>query len=499
MPHIPEMPKKDVSEKTKLKALLAQARIRGIKLPENILKDERVEFLNRPFKHQENGYFPPSEGKPYNPCDESKAFISSTARYAFLAGGRGSGKTTAATQKALFKIEKGLPGIISNPDFENLKISTWPEFKKWCPIDRVIPSQRHRLRPGWTPHQPFQLDFDNGAWVLFKGIKDPDSARGPNVNWHWHDEPARGPADGEDWKIASAAVRIGECPQSWATGTPGGKQHYTYTFFIERQFPQEALDEFEKTSNGRELVEVHTISIFDNKENLDPSYYASMLANYSSGWLRQQELYGLFVEQGQSILGDTSWFAGHYVPSAPELMNKRVRFYDLAATEAKIVRGKKANDPDSTIGTLMSWNRTDFYIEDQVGGTLVWGDILKLIYETALIDGPLTRIVVEQEPGSGGINQIAAITEYISGLLPNYSAVIGWRPIGDKITRAGVWFDDAKNGHVWVVNGSWNKLLMDQVSSFPLGTHDDRIDSVSGARLNLAPIKKWRNISFLKV
>lgn len=490
---------RDDPGKRKLKALIAEARARGLPLPEDILQDERVQFINRPFRHSSNGYFPSNEGTEYKPGEETAKFIASDARYSLLSGGRGSGKSAAASQKGLFKVEQGLPGIISNPDFENLKISTWPEFVKWCPKDRVLINQRHRLEPGWQPHQPFQLDFDNGAWILFKGIKDPDSARGPNVNWHWHDEPARGPNDGADWKIASASVRIGENPQSWATGTPGGKSHYTYEFFVEQNIPEEALEEFKKTSPDRKLIDVFFVSIFDNKDNLDPSYYASMLANYPVGWLREQELNGLFVEQGASVLGDSSWFNGHYLLSAPDLIYKRVRFWDMAATEAKIVRGKKKNDPDSTMGTLMSWDKNEFYIEHQIGGLLAWKAIKELIRDTAIEDGPLVKIVVEQEGASGGINQIAALSEWLSEQLPNYPKIVGWKPIGDKVQRANIWFADAASGHIYLVNGAWNKEFTKQLDSFPIGRHDDRIDSVSGARLNLAPAKSWRKTKFLHI
>jgi len=63
--------------------------------------------------------------------------------------------------------------------------------------------------------------------------------------------------------------------------------------------------------------------------------------------------------------------------------------------------------------------------------------------------------------------------------------------------RANYWFAEAKLGFIYLIEGAWNKPFLDQLSSFPIGRHDDRIDSVSGARLNIAPIKQWRNIGFL--
>jgi len=45
--------------------------------------------------------------------------------------------------------------------------------------------------------------------------------------------------------------------------------------------------------------------------------------------------------------------------------------------------------------------------------------------------------------------------------------------------------------------GSWNNAFLDQLGSFGVARHDDRIDSVSGARHVLAPIRLWRNVPFL--
>ena len=54
-----------------------------------------------------------------------------------------------------------------------------------------------------------------------------------------------------------------------------------------------------------------------NKDNLDPGYYASMLAAYPSGWLRKQEIMGLFVDES-GTLGDSSWFKDKIIAEVPE-------------------------------------------------------------------------------------------------------------------------------------------------------------------------------------
>ena len=71
-------------------------------------------------------YFPSLEGNIYRPGRGQRHFNNSNAWARGLFGGRGSGKTTAGAQEAVRKISQGQPGIVANPDFENLKTSTWP-------------------------------------------------------------------------------------------------------------------------------------------------------------------------------------------------------------------------------------------------------------------------------------------------------------------------------------------------------------------------------------
>ena len=65
--------------------------------------------------------------------------------------------------------------------------------------------------------------------------------------------------------------------------------------------------------------------------------------------------------------------------------------------------------------------------------------------------------------------------------------------------RANVWFAEAALGEVYLVQGNWNEGFLDQLASFPAGRHDDKIDSVSGARACVAPFKKWTRQGFLHV
>lgn len=492
-------------EHRKLATIIAELQSRGIDV------SDRIERLIQSWPIASNGYLANNQGKLYSPTPAQEAFISSNARFVGFMGGRGSGKSASGAQKALFKIRKGEHGAVLNPDFENFKTSTWPEFKSWIPWNMVIPKQQFRSEPGWEPLQPFSITFLTGAKVICKGVKEPDSARGPNINWLWYDEGSRDDS-GLSWKIAIASVRVGKEPQAWITATPNpdfGTDHWAYKFFVEQDIPEEAIKAFEEAEGelSRELVEFYQGSIEDNKQNLDPGFYASMVAAYSDDpFLKKIELDGLFVNRG-AVLGDRSWFDGKIISKIPDDVHieKRVRYWDLAATEKKMIKKRKL-DPDETTGTLLDWDGgKTFYIEDQVAGTGAWDWILDLILNTALRDGPIIEIRIEQEPGSGGKNQIAAIKKHLEdkikeklGYMPSYT-IKEHVPEGDKIVRANIWFAEAKQGQFWMLKGDWNTRFLTQLDGFPGGRFDDRIDGTSGARLCVAPIVLWSNIEFMVI
>jgi len=483
-------------ERKRFAALLEEVRSRGLQLPDELFTDKEVKW-----NVDDKGYFVAIDGRIYTPTEEQGRFVTSQSRFSGFFGSRGAGKSSAGTQKALKKIQQGMNGAVLNPDFENFKISTWPEFRSWIPWENVVPAHQYRKDPEWQPHQPFVLTFVNGVNVICKGLKDPDSARGPNINWLWYDEAGRD-VTGESWRIAVASVRVGYMPQAWITTTPNVKAPWVRKFFINKEVPEDAIEAFKDEGLDRELIETFFGSIYDNKNNLDPGYFASMLAAYPSGWLRQQEIFGQFVDEG-GVLGDRSWFNGKIMTEVPFDVYRRIRYYDLAATEKKL-SGAKKNDPDETVGTLMSMSvdkpRPKFCIEHQVHGFWKWDDIKSVVVDIAREDGFAVKIFVEQEPGSGGKNQIAELDSHVRREIPGHPGVEGYRPDTDRVIAANFWFADAAEGRMYMLQGEWNKEFLDQLDIFPGSTshvHDDRITSVSGARINLAPPKKWRSVQFL--
>lgn len=517
MPFAQNYAKKPLSPEEKRRAILliAEMKSRGIPIPDGLeVPDDSTVGLD--WNLDGNGYFVKNDGKKFSPRQVLIDFINDESRFILLKSGRGGGKTTGGAQKALKKIREGKSGAVMNPDFENFRTSTWPELREWIPWKMVVPKHRYRASQSWEPIRPFTIVFLNGARIYCKGLKDPESARGANLNWFWYDEGRRDPT-GLGWKNAIAFLRVGEMPQAWCTTTMASLDHWTNTFFLGKDLPNEVLKLIEELkSNGIEqnLFSVYKTSPREN-DAIDPMFLASLLSTYPSGYLRQREIDGEPADEGGS-LGTREWFEKKDLPEIPDWAVKFTRFWDLAATEVKILKGKKLNDPDETIGTLLGTDKEKdltkkrFVISDQCGGHLAWKQLKEFILDTTRRDVEKLKMVTvcfEQEPASGGKNQVAELKDFLETELQKRWGIglnqvkiesLEAKKLGDRVLAANTWFSEANNGQFYYVKGIWNEKFFGQLDTFDGIKHDDRITSVTGARHNIAPIqKKFKRIGFL--
>lgn len=165
------------------------------------------------------------------------------------------------------------------------------------------------------------------------------------------------------------------------------------------------------------------------------------------------------------------WFS-KFVDAIPNEVESRVRYWDKAAT---------AGDGDYTVGVRMSVVGGVYYIEDVVRGRWSSGERDKVILQCAQTDPPGTRIYIEQEPGSSGVDSVQAIIRMLSG----YS-VFADRVTGSKTSRAEPLAAQVEAGNVVLVKALWNSAFLDEFLVFPNGQHDDQVDAVSGSFSKLA-------------
>lgn len=167
------------------------------------------------------------------------------------------------------------------------------------------------------------------------------------------------------------------------------------------------------------------------------------------------------------------WF--NVTGNFPDGMRK-VRYWDLAATVAK-----RGTDPDWTVGALVGIHEGRYFVLDirRMRGTPY--EVEKIISQTAAMDGVSIPVVMEQEPGSAGVN---VIDHYSRRVLPGYN-FRGLKSAASKKDRAAVFSAACEAGNVFLARDSWNASLIDECEVFPYGAHDDQVDAVSGAIMSL--------------
>lgn len=163
-----------------------------------------------------------------------------------------------------------------------------------------------------------------------------------------------------------------------------------------------------------------------------------------------------------------------FVDAVPE-GSRFVRWWDKAAT---------ANDGDFTAGVLMAKTPDGHYIVADVTrgqwSTYSRDQIIRTTAESDRTKYGDVAIWGEQEPGSAG-KDVAA--EFVR-LLDGYS--VHTEPsTGDKQLRAEPFSSQVEGGNVSLLRAAWNEDFIDELATFPTGTHDDQVDAAASAYVKL--------------
>jgi len=221
----------------------------------------------------------------------------------------------------------------------------------------------------------------------------------------------------------------------------------------------------------REMKRFFVPAFLEDNPHIDQITYDDAL-NKLDPITREQLRHGDWDISISGGLFERTWF--DIVDTVPR--GRQVRFWDLAATEAK-----KGSDPDWTVGVLMIEAGGTYYVKDVIRVRKKPGDVEALIRQTAQMDGIETQIYMEQEPGSSGKGVIATYAKLLAGY-----AFYGVPSSGSKTVRAQPLSAAASRGDVKVVNAVWLNAFLSELELFPNGVHDDQVDSASGAYAQLA-------------
>jgi predicted phage terminase large subunit-like protein len=167
------------------------------------------------------------------------------------------------------------------------------------------------------------------------------------------------------------------------------------------------------------------------------------------------------------------WFK--FVATLPK-RGRSCRAWDLASTVKKA-----SNKPDWTVGLRMWRVGTDYYVDHVARFQDTPGVVSANILSHAKTDSHGTKIRLPKDPGQAGVAQAETMVKLLAGYLPIIMPVTG-----DKETRARPAAIQAEAGNVYLVEGAWNEAFLDEVCSFPMGSHDDQVDAFSDALNELA-------------
>lgn len=353
-------------------------------------------------------------------------------------------------------------------NFQTFEIS--PIGKKWV-IDLTIENDNHYITESGLVNKNCFIGFDeltHFSWGQFVymlsrnrslcGIKpyirattnpDPDSWVRKFIYW-WIDPESGYAIQERSGKIRWFIVQGDET--IWADSEHELKEKY------EGSLPKS--------------VSFIASNIFDNKILLDrnPEYLANLKA--LPRFEREQLLNGNWnIRPTSGMFFQRSFF--EVVNAAPK-NTKKVRYWDRAATKKT-----ESNDPDYTVGLKLEKDQNGIlYITDLVRFQDTPLKVQTTIKNTATQDGFNVRIGIEQDPGQAGVSEADYLIRSLSGF-----PVKAYKATKDKITRSLPVSSQAEAGNIKVVRANWNEDFFKELENFPDSSHDDIIDSLSGAFL----------------
>jgi len=285
----------------------------------------------------------------------------------------------------------------------------------------------------------------NNTRVLFRSGDEPDRLRGTNLSWAFMDE---GALCNEDVFLILLA-RLREPPAKlWICSTPRGRDHWLFERFIRSE------------SHDYEVIKSST------RDNpfLPSGFVQRLEAQYTSVW-QQQEIDGLFVEIAGSLF-KRSWF--RVIEHAPEGL-RWSRYWDLASST------REQADFSASARVALSKESGDVFISDMIKLKQEWPLVRRTIIATAVAE-PGTLVGVES-----AVHGLAAFQELMREPKLVGTSLRSIRVDKDKVSRALPVASRAEQGLVKLVRGSWIAGFLDEATAFPNGSHDDQIDSISGA------------------
>lgn len=407
-------------------------------------------------------------------------------REALFGGAAGGGKSVYLLLAALQLVDfKEYRALILRRTFPQLKIALGllELANEWLSGQAIGAESRDGYPTRWVFPSGAQLNFGH-----CQHLKDRESYQGGGWHYTGFDELTQF-LEAQYVYIAFSRQRrtvVSKLPiRVRATSNPGGSGHE----WVRQRFKVNAdeigpEDTAAFVTPGRAFV---PSKIRDNP-HLDADDYEKSLMQLHP-YERAMLMEGNWDVRPPGALFRREWF--QLFDFIPGKVRRRVRYWDLAATEAKPGR-----DPDWTVGTLMAKLTdapVDYLVEDVERFQLEPGPLELRLRAVVESDPPGTLQVIEHEPGSAGKIAARALGRALEGYRVRFE-----RPTGSKPVRAGPYASAASQGRVGCLRGVWLTDHLRELEQFSGvdDAHDDQVDSADGAyaELALAPGVSWDDL-----
>lgn len=396
---------------------------------------------------------------PEEPSLTQKVFLRTYALEALFGGAAGGGKSSALLMAAMQYVDvPGYSAILFRRTYADLSLpgALMDRFKDWiAPHDDIH----------WNANS-YVATFPSGARISFGYLNNTNDYlryKGSEFQFIGMDEVTE--IRESDYRYLFSRLRrpangpLSQVPLRMRAASNPAPNWVRQRFIVE----------------GLETNRIFVPSFLTDNPGIDAVSYRQALQELDPVERRRLEEGDWWSTMLGSMFDRTSFVIidPHEIPIITSAA-RVVRFWDLAATEPS----PSYPDPDWTVGTLGVFDQGIFYILDVRRARVKSDKVEHLIAQTALEDGPLVSIRMEQEPGSSGKALVDQFARYV---LPGYDFQ-GIRSTGDKVTRARPFSASVANGNVRLIRGRWLTDWLDEVSAFPEGlTHDDQVDSAVGA------------------
>lgn len=371
-------------------------------------------------------------------------------KYNAVAWGRRAGKTTFAENWDIEPMLAGYPVAWFSASYQYIK-GPWRHFKQLlAPLisyknetDRYIELVTGGSLKCWSLENP---DAGRGERYKRLVVDEASLVRHLEVSWNGSIEPTLTDYNGE----------------ALLCFTPKGR-NYAHTLFQKGQDPSEP--------------DWHSSRLPSSCNPKLPKGFLEEKRRNLPTWAYQQEYEASF----DAIIGAIfrrEFFANSYVDEVP-VAAERVRAWDKALGQDWTVGALLAKTPDGL-----------FWVEDVVRGQWSINERDKIMLATAQMDAARyqnrVKILIEQEPGSGGMESALASIKLLAGYNAKAKTMSG---SGSKVERAAPFASQCEAGNVKLKKAPWNEAFISELADFTIDDshpHDDQVDASSLAFNQLA-------------